>query len=754
MTRAKILNVDDQHISRYIRTQVLEQAGYEVLEAATGDEALRRLSIERPQLVLLDMNLPDMIGVEVCRRIRAEPSTRSVVVLHISATQTSLQDRVYGLDGGADGYLVEPVEPDLLLATVRSALRLWEAEAKLEESLAETRAMAARYQSLTDAVPHLVYAATAQGQWDYVSQQFTHYTGRETTEALETGWLSLVHPEDRQCVADAWAHSIEQGTAFETEYRFLRADGSYRWHLARARPVRAGDGAITQWVGTSTDIQERRILNEEMRRRHREFVALAEHSPDIIARYDRNLRYNYVNRAIPGFSQICLEQCFGKTNWELGWPEHMCTQWDEVCRQVLATGQPKQLEFSDDLPGGKRYFHARIVPEVGADGTVESVLAITPEVTERKNAEIALRESERKLRRLVESNVIGVVFLDSERITAANNVFLEMLGYTREDLQAGRLILREMTPPEFWDRDDQAIEETRYRGACRPYEKEYVRKDGERVPILLGAAALDGSAPAWVGFVLDLRQLKETEAALRRTNNALERSNEDLAQFAYAASHDLQEPLRTVLSYTELLARQYTDNLDERARTYMAFTEGAARRMQSLIHDILAFASVQNTDLAGDVTIESKGMVQLAMANLKNAIEESGALIYCGELPSIRAEAGQLSQMFQNLISNSIKYRNPAEPPRIEISALEEGDQWLFCVRDNGIGFDQKYAERIFGVLKRLHGSAIPGTGIGLAIVKKIVERHGGKIWAESQPGKGAAFYIRLPGLKGEAASS
>ena len=198
MTRAKILNVDDQPISRYIRTQVLEQAGYEVIEASTGDEALRRLSSDRPQLVLLDMNLPDILGVEVCRRIRAQPSTRSIVVLHISATQTSLQDRVFGLDGGADGYLVEPVEPDLLLATVRSSLRLWQAEARLEESLSETRALAARYQSLTEAVPHIVYTTTADGQWDYVSQQFADYAGRDTAEALGAGWLSLVHPEDRE----------------------------------------------------------------------------------------------------------------------------------------------------------------------------------------------------------------------------------------------------------------------------------------------------------------------------------------------------------------------------------------------------------------------------------------------------------------------------------------------------------------------------------------------------------------------------
>jgi light-regulated signal transduction histidine kinase (bacteriophytochrome) len=240
-------------------------------------------------------------------------------------------------------------------------------------------------------------------------------------------------------------------------------------------------------------------------------------------------------------------------------------------------------------------------------------------------------------------------------------------------------------------------------------------------------------------------RLEQSLAETREANAALQRSNEDLAQFAYAASHDLQEPLRTVAAYTDLLVRQYADRLDGDAHQYISFTQDAVRRMQVLIQDLLAYSQLQTTSLSAIRAVGANGMVQLAMANLRNSIDEAGAVISCGELPSIRADFAQMALVFQNLIGNAIKYRKAGEPPRVEISAAADDGAWIFCVRDHGAGFDQKHAEKIFGIFKRLHGREIPGTGIGLAMVKKIVERHGGQIWAESEHGQGAAFYFRIP---------
>jgi signal transduction histidine kinase len=237
------------------------------------------------------------------------------------------------------------------------------------------------------------------------------------------------------------------------------------------------------------------------------------------------------------------------------------------------------------------------------------------------------------------------------------------------------------------------------------------------------------------------QQASEAEATL----TALKQSNEDLQQFAYVASHDLQEPLRTIASYTQLLARRYHSKLDEQADEFIGFIVDAARRMSELIQDLLAYSRAANAPEQPPHQIVPMGQVFRAVqTNLKASIDDSGATVTAGELPVVKADAAQMVQLLQNLISNGIKYRGE-EPPRISVSAERADDDWIFSVEDNGIGIDPQYQERIFGIFKRLHGSKYPGTGVGLAICKRIVERHGGKIWVESSGDHGSTFRFTLP---------
>jgi light-regulated signal transduction histidine kinase (bacteriophytochrome) len=238
---------------------------------------------------------------------------------------------------------------------------------------------------------------------------------------------------------------------------------------------------------------------------------------------------------------------------------------------------------------------------------------------------------------------------------------------------------------------------------------------------------------------------KNFELVLQKSNLALKRSNEDLAQFAHAASHDLQEPLRTIAIYTQLLAKQHGAQLDAKANEYLRVIQAAATRMLRLIEDLLTFSEARGNELHPDRLFPATDMVRGAIENLKNAIDESGAIISCEALPVIAVDAAQFTMVLQNLIANAIKYRKPDEAPRIEIGAKEDGKYWIFSVRDNGMGFKQAHAEQIFSAFKRLHGREIPGTGMGLAIVKKVIERHEGQVWAESEPGCGATFFLRLP---------
>jgi hypothetical protein len=224
----------------------------------------------------------------------------------------------------------------------------------------------------------------------------------------------------------------------------------------------------------------------------------------------------------------------------------------------------------------------------------------------------------------------------------------------------------------------------------------------------------------------------------------LKRSNEDLQQFAYVASHDLQEPLRMITGYTSLLARRYRGKLDKDADEFISYAVDGAKRMQGLIQDLLSYSRVGTQGKAFELT-DCEVVLTRTLASLQAAIEESGATVTHEPLPTVVADQTQLGQLFQNLIGNAIKYRN-SRPPEVHVSCTRTASEWAFAVKDNGIGIDPRYAARIFVIFQRLHTrEEYPGTGIGLAVCKKIVERHGGNIWMESRPGDGATFYFTLP---------
>ena len=243
--------------------------------------------------------------------------------------------------------------------------------------------------------------------------------------------------------------------------------------------------------------------------------------------------------------------------------------------------------------------------------------------------------------------------------------------------------------------------------------------------------------------LVDISERKHMEDALRHANTVLERSNEELEHFAYVASHDLQEPLRMIASYSQLLARRYGDQLDERAGKYIHYVTDGAKRMQDLISDLLDLSRV-GTRGKPLRPVECASILENVQQSMRVMLGERNAEITCDPLPVIMADELQLAQLFQNLVSNGIKF-NRAATPRVQISAERQGSEWIIAFRDNGIGMEEKYLDAVFLAFRRLHArDEYPGTGIGLAIAKKIVERHGGRIWVTSKPGAGSAFFVAL----------
>ncbi len=290
-------------------------------------------------------------------------------------------------------------------------------------------------------------------------------------------------------------------------------------------------------------------------------------------------------------------------------------------------------------------------------------------------------------------------------------------------------------------------------GGSETREWTYIRKDHTRVPVLLSVSEIsdeNGVVLGFIGVARDITELKRAEAGLEHLAAELRRSNTDLEHFASIASHDLQEPLRMVTSYLDLLDRRYKGRLDAQAEEFIGYAVDGAKRMKTLIRDLLAYSRVGTRQKARE-SVAMERPIALAIENLKLAIEVKRPEISIGPMPVVSGDPVLLTQLFQNLIGNALKFSG-TETPRIQISAVRQCCEWIFSVADNGIGMEVQYLERIFAIFQRIHSrEEYPGTGIGLALCKRIVEIHGGRIWAESASGKGSVFHFSLPASETQA---
>ncbi len=414
----------------------------------------------------------------------------------------------------------------------------------------------------------------------------------------------------------------------------------------------------------------------------------------------------------------------------------------EALGQHIGTG----IELSALRRDGSRFpIEIMLSPLDSADGIL--VTAAIRDISVRKAAEAQLADMEARYRGLLEAAPDAMVVVDQRGVIVLVNVQTEkQFGYPRDEL-LGREVAS-IIPEGFAERlAADALRTTEVALAQQidtGIELSGRRKDGSDFPIeimLSPLASPDGTLVT--AAIRDITARRRAEAILQDTVGELKRSNEELEQFAYIASHDLQEPLRMVASYTQLLAKRYKGKLDADADDFIAFAVDGAERMQRLIRDLLAFSRVGSK--GKELTmISSEDALEQALRNLRGAVEDSGATIHHDGLPMALADEMQLVQLFQNLLGNAIKYHR-GETPVLHVSARSDGERWLFSVRDNGLGIEAQHFERIFGMFQRLHKrEEFEGTGIGLAICKRIVERHGGTLTVESQPGSGSTFTFGL----------
>ncbi|MDP3859397.1 MAG: ATP-binding protein [Stagnimonas sp.] len=385
------------------------------------------------------------------------------------------------------------------------------------------------------------------------------------------------------------------------------------------------------------------------------------------------------------------------------------------------------------------------IPRRSADELGELSSAFNTMVAARRDAERELLDAHAFSDLVMENATNAIYALDTQgRFTLVNRRTCEISGYAREAL-LGRHFGALIHPDSLPALNLRYAAMIRGEGPILHYEVPLARPDGTRVYIMFSTAALerDGVIVGAVGAAEDITERRRADAELLARAEELARSNRELEQFAYVASHDLQEPLRTVSGFAELLARRYQQQLGPEADEYIGFITTGVRRMKSLIEDLLSYSRVSREPRAAS-EVDLNALLAAAKANLHAAISDSGASVHSERLPSLRADPAQLTQLFQNLLGNALKFRT-AEPPRVDVSARQLDAAWQLSVRDHGIGIDPAGAERIFGLFQRLHTrDEYPGNGIGLTICKKIVDLHGGRIWAEPAA-PGTVFHFTLP---------
>ncbi|MBA3499852.1 MAG: PAS domain S-box protein, partial [Deltaproteobacteria bacterium] len=392
-----------------------------------------------------------------------------------------------------------------------------------------------------------------------------------------------------------------------------------------------------------------------------------------------------------------------------------------------------------------------------ASGKVAGVVLVFHDMTVERAVERKLRQSEQRFRRLFESGVLGIIVADLVgNIRDANDAFLSLFGYTNDDLRAGHVRWSEMTPPKWQARDAEAVKELGATGVLRSYEKEYFHKDGTVVPIVLGAAMIEGSDEC-ICYVLDLTERKRAESAVLALNMELElrveqrteqlrQLNRELESFSYSVAHDLRAPLRGIAGFAEVLADDYADKFDAEGLDCVAEIRSNASRMAQLIDALLSLSRVNRTDLH-PVNVDLGVLAREVADELERLNPRPALELVVGDDLEVVIDPLLARTVVENLVGNAWKFTRDVAAPRIEVGSTREDGAIVVFVRDNGVGFDMKYVEKLFSPFQRLHTSTeFPGTGIGLANIQRIIKRHGGKVWAESADGMGATFFLQLPG--------
>ncbi|GLV55820.1 hypothetical protein KDH_26640 [Dictyobacter sp. S3.2.2.5] len=593
---------------------------------------------------------------------------------------------------------------------------------------------------LLDTMPQFVWICRPDGSVAYYSQSGCDYTGMTTDQIQGEGWLQCLHPDDRQRTRDAWQAALHIGGPYEIEQRIRQGTtGVYHWFLTRGRPLKDAQGMIVQWVGTSTDIDAQKQAELRSKASEENLRVLAEAVPQLVWVTQPDGSVSYANPRYYDYTCATCEQ-LQHFHWlQFVHPEDAARVL-ALRQHSLETGGRYEIEYRlrNGITGAYRWFLTRALPVRDAAGQIIKWFGTSTDVDDQKRTEEALRQSQARVHALINSNIIGIFVSEEEQIVDANDTFLRMTGYTPEDLREGRINWMRMTPPDYLARTQQARQELVTQPSITPYEKEYVGKDGSRLPVLVGCIKLRADSSQEIAFVLDNSARKELE---QRKDN-----------FISTASHELRAPLTTVKLQAALLKKRLGRQSMQQSSADLAQIETQINTGVRLMETLLDVSRIQTGVLTyAQESVDHDALLEEIVETLQQTCSTHTIILRGVTQTLFLGDRDRLGQVFTNLISNAIKYSPQATTVEIDLNASPEAV--TISVRDHGLGIPREQREKIFERFYRASGArqhTIPGLGIGLYLVAEIVTHYGGTITVESQVGHGSTFHVTLP-LKQEA---
>lgn len=609
--------------------------------------------------------------------------------------------------------------------------------------------------AMVEDAPIGIALTDSSGNWLRVNSALCDMLGYTTDELFKVDFYQITHPDD----ISKDKETIEKLSRREidvTNYnkRYQHKDGHYFWINIHCSAVYNDQGQADYYIGQILNIEKQVSAERTLKTLESQFKAYLDNSPGFISLKDTEHRYILANDTLADRFGVSREELIGKKIRDFI-DDMAASEIEELEKAVIATG--KVITREGVQKQSNRTALSTIFPVRDEDNTVISIGTISIDITQIKEHEEQqkiharqLAESEERFHYAVTASNAGIFDWDiPARQLWVSDRLVEMLGLPEtENNRYADTYLTQVFHPRDEEIADRAKSEllnsaceinTEYRMKHQSGDYFWVEESS------LSVADNNGEVTRIVGTLTDISDRKDAEQALKKYTKDLQRSNSELEQFAYVASHDLQEPLRMVASFTDLLAKRYADKLDEKGLEYIAYSVDGAKRMQKLINDLLSYSRVGREQKPFE-EVDLNQVLQDARDNLLVLINDKSADISSPVLPTVFGDYQELLQLIQNLLSNALKYARTDTPPVISIEYKQQPDRTMvFSIADNGIGIEPEFSERIFVIFKRLHGkNEYDGTGIGLAICKKIVERHGGKIWVEQNQPEGSVFKFTL----------